>query len=73
VHEARNTPDDAARFELYAQAEDIMFGEEGEMPLIPIYHYTLTNLEKLCIKDTFYIGALNSMDLTDVVVEGECS
>lgn len=73
VEEARQTPDDAARFELYAQAEDVMFGEDGEMPIMPIYHYTLINLEDTCIKDTFYIGALNSMDLTDVVVEGECS
>jgi hypothetical protein len=39
---------------------------------MPIYFYTLPNLEKLCIKDTFYIGATNSMDLTDVTVEGEC-
>ena len=73
VTQARETPEDEARFEIYAQAEDIMFGEEGEMPLIPIYNYTLPNLEDLCIKDTFYIGALNSLDLTDVVVEGECS
>ena len=73
VEEARQTPDDAARFELYAQAEDVMFGEDGEMPITPIYHYTLINMEDTCIKDTFYIGALNSMDLTDVVVEGECS
>ena len=73
VEEARQTPDDAARFELYAQAEQLMFGEDGEMPITPIYFYTLVNLEDTCIKDTFYIGALNSMDLTDVVVEGECS
>ncbi len=73
IEEARNTPEDEARFELYAQAEEIMFGEEGEMPLAPIYHYTLTNLEALCIKETFHIGALNSMDLTKVVVEGECT
>ena len=72
IDEARQTPEDDARFELYGQAEDIMFGEDGEMPLIPIYFYTLPNLEAQCIKDTFYIGALNSMDLTDVVVEGEC-
>jgi len=73
VAEARQTPDDDARFELYGQAEDIMFGEDGEMPIMPIYHYTLPNLENLCIKDTFYLGALNSMDLTAVTVEGECS
>jgi oligopeptide transport system substrate-binding protein len=72
VEEARQTPDDAARFEIYAQAEQIMFGEDGEMPIMPIYFYTLPNLEKLCIKDTFFIGALNSMDLTAVTVEGEC-
>jgi oligopeptide transport system substrate-binding protein len=73
IDEARQTPDDAARFEIYAQAEDIMFGEDGEMPITPIYHYTLPNLEDLCIKDTFFIAPLNSMDLTDVTVEGECS
>jgi oligopeptide transport system substrate-binding protein len=73
VEEARQTPDEDARFELYAQAEQVMFGEDGELPIMPIYHYTLTNLEDLCIKDTFNIGALNSMDLTAVTVEGECS
>ncbi|HEU4450895.1 MAG TPA: peptide ABC transporter substrate-binding protein [Gaiellaceae bacterium] len=73
IDEARQTPEDDARFELYAQAEQIMFGEDGEMPLLPIYFYTLPNLEAQCIKDTFFIGALNSLDLTQVVVEGECS
>ncbi|MGH3023375.1 MAG: peptide ABC transporter substrate-binding protein [Gaiellaceae bacterium] len=73
VAEARQTPDNDARFAIYADLEQIMFGEDGEMPLLPIYNYTLPNLENLCIKDTFFIGALNSMDLTDVVVEGECS
>ncbi|HEX2045892.1 MAG TPA: peptide ABC transporter substrate-binding protein [Gaiellaceae bacterium] len=73
IEEARQTPEEEARFEIYAQAEQIMFGEDGELPIMPIYHYTLPNLEDLCIKDTFYIGALNSLDLTDVTVEGECS
>jgi oligopeptide transport system substrate-binding protein len=72
VEEARATPDDAERIELYAQAEQIMFGEDGEMPIAPIYNYTLPNLEKQCIKDTFFIAPLNSMDLTAVTVEGEC-
>jgi oligopeptide transport system substrate-binding protein len=73
IEEARQTPEDEARFDVYAQAEQIMFGEDGEMPIMPIYHYTLPNLEDLCIKDTFYIGALNSLILADVTVEGECS
>ncbi len=72
IEQARQTPEDEERFELYAQAEDIMFGEDGEMPIAPIYHYTLPNLENLCVKDTFSIGALNDMDLTKVTVEGEC-
>jgi oligopeptide transport system substrate-binding protein len=72
IEQARDTPDDAERFEIYAQAEELMFGEDGEMPIAPIYYYTLPNLEKLCIKDTFSIGALNDMDLTKVRVEGEC-
>jgi hypothetical protein len=50
-----------------------MFGENGEMPILPIYFYTLTNLEALCVKDTFNIGATNTLDLTAVTVEGECT
>jgi oligopeptide transport system substrate-binding protein len=73
VEEARATPDDEARFEIYAQLEEMLFGQDGAMPLVPIYHYTLPNLEDLCIKDTFYIGALNSLHFADVTVEGECS
>ena len=57
-----------ARYELYAQAEDIMFGEDGEMPITPIYWYTLPNLENLSIKDSLFIGPFNDMDLTKVVV-----
>jgi oligopeptide transport system substrate-binding protein len=72
IDQARETADDAERTELYAQAEELMFGEDGEMPIAPIYFYTLPNLEKLCIKDTFSIGPLNDMDLTKVQVEGEC-
>jgi oligopeptide transport system substrate-binding protein len=73
IEEARQTPDDAERWQLYAQAEEIMFGEDGEMPIMPIYFYTLPNLEDTCIKDTFLIAPLNSLDLTDVTVEGECA
>jgi oligopeptide transport system substrate-binding protein len=68
VEQARETPDDAERFGIYAQAEQIMFGEDGDVPMALIYWYTLPNLEKLSIKDTFFIGPLNDMDLTKVVV-----
>ena len=41
IEEARSTEDNDARYDLYAQAEEILFGEDGEMPVLPIYFYTL--------------------------------
>ncbi len=68
IEKAKNTQDDDARYELYGQAEDIMGGENGDMPLIPIYWYTYTNLERESIKSTFDVNLLNQTDLTQVVV-----
>ena len=39
INEARNTPDNDARYELYRQAEEILFAEDGDFPIIPIYWY----------------------------------
>jgi oligopeptide transport system substrate-binding protein len=69
IEEARATEDNDARYELYAQAEEILFGENGEMPVLPIYFYTYPALEKTSIKDTFHINLLNQTDLTKVVVK----
>jgi oligopeptide transport system substrate-binding protein len=68
IEEARETPDNDARYELYAEAEDIMFGEDGEMPLLPIYFYTYTALERENIQDTYNTNLLDQIDLTTVVV-----
>ena len=68
IEEARTTVDNDARFELYGEAEEIMFGENGEMPVIPIYFYTFVNLEKEAVKDSFSVNLLNQTDLTQVVV-----
>ena len=46
IEKARTTADNDARYELYGEAEDILFGENGEMPVIPIYFYTYVHLEK---------------------------
>ncbi len=70
VNEARATEDDDARYDIYAELEQIMFGEDGEVPLAPIYWYTFTSLERESIKDTFNIGPQNDIDLTQVRVEG---
>jgi oligopeptide transport system substrate-binding protein len=62
---------DEERYDLYAQMEDILFGEDGEMPLAPIYWYTYTQLERESIKDTFEINLLDQIDLTQVVEGGD--
>ena len=68
VEQARSTQDDEARFEIYAQLEQKLIGEDGALPMTPIYWYTYPNLEKLSIKDSFTVNLLNQIDLTKVVV-----
>jgi len=70
VAKAKQTPDDQARYQIYAQLEQMLFGPDGAMPIIPIYWYTYPNLEKLSIKDTFFISPLDQIDFTKVVVQG---
>ena len=70
VDKARQTPDDTARYEIYAQMEEMLFGQDGALPILPIYWYTFPNLEKLSVKDTFNISPLDQFDLTRVVVKG---
>jgi oligopeptide transport system substrate-binding protein len=68
VEQARSTQDDQARYEIYAQLEQKLIGEDGALPMTPIYWYTYPNLEKLSIKDSFKVNLLNQIDLTKVVV-----
>jgi oligopeptide transport system substrate-binding protein len=70
VEKARNTPDDTARFKIYAEMEQMLFGQDGALPLTPIDWYTFPNLEKTSVKDTFFISPLDQFDLTKVVVKG---
>jgi len=70
VAKAKQTPDDQARYQIYAQLEQMLFGPDGAMPIIPIYWYTYPNLEKLSIKDTFFISPLDQIDFTKLVVQG---
>jgi oligopeptide transport system substrate-binding protein len=71
VEQARSTQDDTARFEIYAQLEQKLVGEDGAVPVIPIYWYTYPNLEKLSIKDSFTVNLLSQIDFTRVVVAEE--
>jgi oligopeptide transport system substrate-binding protein len=70
VEKARETPDNEARYEIYGQLEDKLLGQDGAVPMAPIYWYTYPNLEKLSVKDTFFISPMDQFDLTKVVVKG---
>jgi oligopeptide transport system substrate-binding protein len=68
IEKARNTVDNDERYEIYGQAEDVLFGEDGDVPVLPIYFYTYNTLEKESVKETFEINLLDQIDLTKVVV-----
>jgi ABC-type oligopeptide transport system substrate-binding subunit len=55
VTDARSTPDNDERYGLYNQMEEIAFGDDGEMPLIPIYWYTNQTLVSERLRDSFEI------------------
>lgn len=69
IAKARSTADDEARYELYRQAEAMLTGPDGAMPISPIYWYTYTNLERASVKDSFQINPLDQFDLSKVVIE----
>jgi oligopeptide transport system substrate-binding protein len=69
IAEARQTPDNAKRYEIYREAEAMLTGPEGELPFVPIYWYTYTNLERESVKDSFEINPLDQFDLSKVVIE----
>ena len=69
VAQARNTPDNEKRYELYSKLEDKLLGENGAVPFIPIYWYTYVELERENIKDTYNLNLLDQVDLTKVKVQ----
>ena len=69
IEKAKNTADNDARYKLYGEAEDILGGANGDMPVMPISNrYTFVNLERESVKDSFSVNLLNQTDLTQVVV-----
>jgi len=69
IEKARNTPNDKQRYELYRQAEAMLTGPSGALPIAPIYWYTYTNLERASVKDTFQINPLDQFDLSKVEIK----
>ena len=70
VEQARQTADNAERYEIYNQLEEIMFGPDGELPIAPIYFYTNVSLQRESIKETFNQNLLDQVDLSKVVEGG---
>jgi oligopeptide transport system substrate-binding protein len=68
VEQARRTRDDAKRYELYNQMEDILVGQNGELPITPIYWYTNNSLVNESIRDTFAINPQTFVDFTKIEV-----
>jgi ABC-type oligopeptide transport system substrate-binding subunit len=71
VEEARATPENDARYELYAQIEQLLLGEDGDVPIAPIYWYTSSYQERPTVKETFYESLLGQVDLRNVEVREE--
>jgi oligopeptide transport system substrate-binding protein len=67
VEKARQTPDNAQRYALYGQLEDKLVGQDGAMPIVPIYWYTFVQLERSSIKDSLNISPLGLTDFSKVV------
>jgi len=69
VEQARGTADEGERFDLYSQLEEVMFGPDGEVPIMPIYFYTNVSLQRESIKETYNQNLLDQIDLSEVVEE----
>jgi oligopeptide transport system substrate-binding protein len=68
ISKARQTQDNAARQQIYAQAEAMLTGPNGVMPIMPIYWYTYVTQEDPSVQDSFNINLLDQFDLSKVKV-----
>jgi ABC-type oligopeptide transport system substrate-binding subunit len=67
VAKARQTPDNDARYKVYAEMEQKLFGDDGAVPVAPIYWYTYVQLERESIKDSLKVNLLSQTDYSKVV------
>jgi oligopeptide transport system substrate-binding protein len=68
--DARATPEDEERYEKYADLEAILVGEEGELPIVPIYWYTNTTLVNESLRDSFSLNPQGFIEFMDLEVAG---
>jgi oligopeptide transport system substrate-binding protein len=69
VAKAKQTPDTEARYELYRQMEQMLTGEDGALPFIPLWSISYNNLERETVRETFEINLLDQVDLTKVEIK----
>ncbi len=67
VDQATKTPDFDKRTALYSQAENILTGPNGDLPIMPIYWYTFTELVHKNVTG-FLTAPTSQWDLTQVSV-----
>jgi oligopeptide transport system substrate-binding protein len=70
IEQAERTPDDAARFEIYAQAEEILTGDNGDFPLIPTFWDTIPTMRETYVKN-WKANLLDQYDFRTVFIEEE--
>jgi oligopeptide transport system substrate-binding protein len=69
IDEARSTPEDAARHELYARAEAMLTGPEGAFPLIPLGWATAPILRRETVHG-LELNLLGQFDWTKISIGG---
>ena len=67
IDKARQTPDDAARHEIYADAEAMLTGPEGALPMIPTHWATFPTMRKPGIEG-WKPNLLDQYDFTEVTI-----
>jgi oligopeptide transport system substrate-binding protein len=68
IAKATKTPNTAKRNVLYQQAEDILTGPKGALPVMPIYWYTFTALVKNHVKG-FFINPSSQTDYSKISLQ----
>jgi len=67
LKQATATPDSAKRYELYRQAEALLTGPNGDMPIAPIYWYTFTDQQAPNVHG-YTANPMYTTDLTKVSI-----
>jgi oligopeptide transport system substrate-binding protein len=67
LKKATAASDQSQRYQYYQQAEQILTGKNGDMPIAPIYWYTYANLQKSYVQG-YKINPMDEIDLAQVSV-----